>query len=398
MLAFIIAPFLIALLIFVFVRALKHIKIYNFKGMKLVEFIFGLILFGGLFCTLIGFLLPVSNNLKRLFTRLGYYWFGFILYFFIALGIALLVRFIIWLFTRKKSYDVTLARNFTAIFVILFTALMSVYGIDNAHKLRITDYEVTSNKQSSLDQMNIVLLADLHLGYNVGVEEMQDMVDKVNELNPDIVVLAGDIFDNEYEAIENPEEIVKILSGMKAKYGKFATYGNHDIQEKILMGFTFNWSKEAKAKVQADERMNKFVEDSGFIFLYDNFKQIGDSVYVYGRPDASKINFGNTSRIDASQITQNLDLNKTIICIDHEPGELNELAAAGVDLDLSGHTHNGQVWPGTLTINLFWDNAYGMKKIDNMTSIVTSGVGLFGVNMRTGCYPEIVNIKLKFKK
>lgn len=398
MLAFIIAPFLIALLIFVFVRALKHIKIYNFKGMKLVEFIFGLILFGGLFCTLIGFLLPVSNNLKRLFTRLGYYWFGFILYFFIALGIALLVRFIIWSFTRKKSYDVTLARNFTAIFVILFTALMSIYGIDNAHKLRITDYEVTSNKQSSLDQMNIVLLADLHLGYNVGVEEMQDMVDKVNELNPDIVVLAGDIFDNEYEAIENPEEIVKILSGMKAKYGKFATYGNHDIQEKILMGFTFNWSKEAKAKVQADERMNKFVEDSGFIFLYDSFKQIGDSVYVYGRPDASKINFGNTSRVDASQITQNLDLNKTIICIDHEPSELNELAAAGVDLDLSGHTHNGQVWPGTLTINLFWDNAYGMKKIDNMTSIVTSGVGLFGVNMRTGCYPEIVNIKLKFKK
>ena len=120
-------------------------------------------------------------------------------------------------------------------------------------------------------------------------------------------------------------------------------------------------------------------------------------MYIYGRPDGGKINFGNKERIAASDITKNLDKTKTIICVDHEPGELKELANAGVDIDLSGHTHNGQIWPGTLTIKLFWDNAYGLKKIDNMTSIVTSGVGLFGLNMRTGCFPEIVNINLKFK-
>ena len=73
-------------------------------------------------------------------------------------------------------------------------------------------------------------------------------------------------------------------------------------------------------------------------------------------------------------------------------------ADAGVDLDLSGHTHNGQFWPGTITINLAWDNAYGLLKVDNMTSIVTSGVGLFGLNMRTGCFPEIVNININFNK
>lgn len=398
MLAFIIAPFFVALLILVFVRSLKHIKIYHFKGLKVVEYLFGLLLFGGIFCVIAGFVLPISTPLKRTFTRIGYYWFGFILYFFVALGIALLCRTFVWLFARKRGYNTIIARNFTAFFIIIFTTLMSVYGIYNAHKLRITNYEIVSEKKSSIDNLNIVLVADLHLGYNVGVKEMEDMVNKINTLNPDVVVLAGDIFDNEYEAIEDPERISKLLHNINAKYGKYVTYGNHDIQEKILMGFTFEWSKEAKAKVQADERMNKFIENSGFKLLYDSYELIEDSVYIYGRPDMSKINLGNSTRLQPEEITKNLNKEKEIICIDHEPGQLEELANAGVDLDLSGHTHNGQVWPGTITINLAWKNAYGLKEINNMTSIVTSGVGLFGPNMRTGCYAEIVNINLRFKK
>ena len=397
MLAFIIAPFFVALLIFVFVRSLKHIEIYKIKGLKVVECLFGLLLFGGIFCIITGFVLPTDFSLKRIFTKIGFYWLGFILYFFVGLAIALICRLLIWLFSRNRGYNVKIARNFTTVFVIIFTTLMSTYGIYNAHKLRITNYEVVENKKSNIDELNVVLIADLHLGYNVGLDEMKDMVDKINSCNPDVVVLAGDIFDNEYDAIDNPEEIIKVLNTINTKYGKYATYGNHDIEEKILVGFTFDWSKQAKIKAMADERMNKFVEDAGFKFLYDSYDLIEDSVYIYGRPDASKINFGKDNRVSPSGLTRILDKSKTIICVDHEPGELQELAKAGVDIDLCGHTHNGQIWPGTITINLFWDNAYGLKKINDMTSIVTSGVGLFGVNMRTGCFPEIVNIKVKFE-
>lgn len=398
MLAFIIAPFFIALLIFIFIRAIRQINNYSFKGLKVVECLFGLLLFGGLCFVVVGFILPASMPLKRTFTQIGFYWFGFILYFFVGLIIALLCRHLIWLFLRKKEYNITLARNLTTIFVIVFTTIMSIYGIHNAHDLRITNYEVVSNKQSKIDELNVVLISDLHLGYNVGLTEVKDMVNKINSCNPDVVILAGDIFDNDYEAIENPSEIIKVLNTINTKYGKYATYGNHDIQGKILMGFTFNLTKEDKANVQADERMNNFVKDAGFSLLYDSYDLIEDSVYIYGRPDAHRINFGNKYRKDASDITTNLDKTKTIICVDHSPDELDELANAGVDIDLSGHTHNGQVWPGTITIDLFWDNAYGLKKINNMTSIVTSGVGLFGVNMRTGCFPEIVKINIKFNK
>lgn len=397
MLVFIIAPFFIALLIFTFLKALKYTDTNKNKYFKVAEVLFGLLLFGGLFCIIIGFLLPADISLKRTFTKLGFYWLGFILYFFIAIGISLLIRIIIWTFRKNKNYSVNLARKLTVIFTIVFTVLMSTYGIINAHKLRITNYEVSVDKNSNINELNVVLIADLHLGYNVGLNEMKDMANKINDLNPDVVILAGDIFDNEYNAIESPEEIAEVLNGINSKYGKYATFGNHDIEEKILVGFTFDWSKEAKENAQANDEMIKFIADSGFELLYDSYELIEDSVYIYGRPDQHKINLGNKDRKFVEDITLGLDTSKTIICVNHEPDELEGLAKAGVDIDLSGHTHNGQIWPGTISIDWLWENAYGLKRINNMTSIVTSGVGLFGVNMRTGCYPEIVNIKISFK-
>lgn len=396
MLAIIIAPFAVALLIFIFIRTINHFHQYYIKGYKVIDTVFALFLFGGIVSIILGFVIQNNYEYKRLFTKIGYFYVAVLLYICIGLAIALLIRELIWLLVNKrKEYNKSLARNITTIFVLAFTAFMMIYGINNAHDLRVTNYEIVSEKKSKLDELNIVLISDLHIGYNDGLKEMQDMVDTINNQNPDIVICAGDIFDNEYEAIENPEEMVKILSGINAKYGKYATYGNHDIQEKILLGFTFGSSKKEPA---ADERMVQFIKDSGFVELYDSYVMIED-IYIYGRPDSHRINFGNKTRLAASDITKNLDKNKYIICVDHEPGELEQLANTGVDLDLSGHTHNGQFWPGTISIKWFWKNAYGLKLINNkMTSIVTSGVGLFGFDIRTGCIPEIVNIQLKLKK
>lgn len=397
MIAFIIAPFFIALITFVVYRTIKHLRKYSGKWTEFILLAFSILLYGGIVAILVAFLLPASSVLKRLFSKIGFYWLGIILYFFIGLLMAVLARSTIWKIVKGKNYEVDKARNITIIFVVIFTCAMSIYGINNAHNLKITNYEVDIDKECNVDNLNIVLLADLHIGYNTGLVEIQDMVDKVNACNPDLVIIAGDIFDNEYEAIEEPEKMISILQSMNSKYGTYITYGNHDIQEKILVGFTFSWSKEDKTKVQADARMNDFIKRCGFKLLYDDYALIEDSIYIYGRPDKEKINFGNSERIEADNITKDLNKDYPIIVVDHEPAQLKQLAAAGVDLDLSGHTHNGQVWPGTITIDWLWDNAYGIKQIDNMTSIVTSGVGLFGPNMRTGCYAEICNINIKFK-
>ena len=116
-----------------------------------------------------------------------------------------------------------------------------------------------------VENLHIVLAADLHLGYNVGCYQMKKMVDKINRQEPDLVVIAGDIFDNEYEALDNPDRLASILRGIKSKYGVYACYGNHDIQEETLAGFTFGDKNEKKV---SDVRVDEFLEDADIRGFY----------------------------------------------------------------------------------------------------------------------------------
>lgn len=402
MIALFIAPLYFGLLIILLIKSIKY-----FKNRKKVVFTFFTIMsFIVLILTpltiVIGFLLP-TGTAKRIFTSVGNYWLGISLYMLIAVGICDLIRLILKIVLKDKYMSIDkMCKKISNVIVVLFTLMMSIYGISNAHNLQISKYDIETDKISAVQDINVVLISDLHLGYNVGTKEMINMVDKINSLNPDVVVMAGDLFDNEYEALDNPEELATILSGIKSKYGNYAVYGNHDIQEKILCGFTFSWGKN-KGEVVSTKEMDEFVTKSGFTFLYDDYIKINDEngetvAYIYGRPDYEKPNFGNSTRKEPKYITKEINNDNYIICVDHEPRELNELAEAGVDLDLNGHTHNGQVWPGTYTINLFWDNAYGLKYYGDMADIVTSGVGLFGPNMRTGCKAEIAEIFIHFNK
>ena len=97
-----------------------------------------------------------------------------------------------------------------------------------------------------------------------------------------------------------------------------------------------------------------------------------------------------------AELVERLDTDKPILVLDHQQRELEELAASGVDVDLCGHTHDGQMFPGNLTVRLFWENACGCLRVGSMHSIVTSGVGLFGPNMRVATRAEICPITIRF--
>ncbi len=102
-------------------------------------------------------------------------------------------------------------------------------------------------------------------------------------------------------------------------------------------------------------------------------------------------------RKSAKEVTDGMDQEKPIIVLDHEPKELEELSEAGVDLDLSGHTHDGQMFPGNLVTRLMWENSYGYLKKGDMHNIVTSGVGVFGPYMRVGTKAEICVVNVQFQ-
>ena len=378
------------LLIFIFYKQVRYINKY-FRGSKLLIALSAIYLLISPLSIPAAFFSPRGTLLRRILSNIGNYWIGFNLHFVLAMGVCFLIRLIVKL-VKKDKYNLRLAQKITNVAVVSFTILMSVYGIVNAQNLKVTTYDVTVDKSSKQDELNVVLIADLHLGYSVGVKQMERMVNKINELQPDVVVVAGDIFDNEFSAIYNPVRLAEILRGINSKYGVYAVYGNHDIEEDILCGFTF--SDDDVTQVTSIKEMDDFIENCGFTFLYDEAILINDDFYIYGRPDEERPNFGNDSRLEAEKITEGLDLSKLIICVDHEPHDQKKLSAAGVDVDLNGHTHAGQLFPGNIIINFFWDIAYGYKNFDGMHNIVTSGVGLFGPNMRTFTKAEIAQVKI----
>lgn len=343
----------------------------------------------------VGFFLP-SGGVKRFFVKIGNYWLGVLLYTILVVGAADVIHVLL---KRSKKINQEKLRSFkvfvaSGIICAVGIAVLSIWGMVNAGNIRTTKYEaVIDKKVGNLKQMKVVMAADLHMGYNIGCEHIQKMVEKINAQEPDLVVFAGDIFDNEYEALEDPKKLIDILKGIKSKYGVYACYGNHDIKEKILAGFTFGGSQ----KKESDIRMDEFLKEAGITLLRDESVLIGDSVYLYGRPDRQRPGRDIKTRKTPEEITAGMDLSKPVFVIDHQPKELQELADAGVDLDLCGHTHDGQVWPGNLTIRLMWENACGYLKKGDMHNIVTSGVGIFGPNMRVGTIAEICSVTVKFK-
>lgn len=344
----------------------------------------------------VGFFLP-PGPVKRFFVKIGNYWLGVLCYTILVVGAADILHVIL---KRIKRINQEKLRSFkvfiiSGILCAVGIAALSIWGIVNAGNIYTTRYKAVIAKDAGeIRRMKVVLAADLHMGYNIGCGQMRKMVEKINAENPDLVVFAGDIFDNEYEALEDPEELISILREIKSRYGIYACYGNHDIKEKILAGFTFGGSR----KKESDIRMDEFLEKAGITLLHDESAMVADCIYLYGRPDRQRPGRGIETRKTPEEITADMDLSKPVLVIDHQPKELKELADAGVDLDLCGHTHDGQMFPGNLTVRMMWENACGYKRKGNMHNIVTSGVGIFGPNMRVGTISEICSIDVVFEK
>jgi len=198
-----------------------------------------------------------------------------------------------------------------------------------------------------------------------------------------------DIFDSDMDAVREPEKIIQALKGLHCQYGIYGVCGNHDVEEKIIAGFSASPKKDAFR----DPRMTSFLAAAGITILDDQIVSLdGGNFYLAGRKDGIKAGDGTKNRKSIPQLLSGIDEKAPLIVIEHEPNELAALAQRGADLVLSGHTHGGQMFPITLVTGLFWQNPYGMIEQNGMTSIVTSGVGTYGPPIRVGTNSEVVEI------
>lgn len=341
----------------------------------------------------IAFLLPKSA-VAIVIRRISTYWIGIMLYSLLYVVLFDLLRLIAKHTKLKNTLLFSRGSVISIGSVVVACAVATcLYGIFNARNIKVNEYSVTVNKSCGSDKhLKAVLVADLHMGYAIGVDHITSMVEKINQQDADIVIIAGDIFDNSYDGMDDPEGIKAQLKSIKSKYGVYAVYGNHDIDEKILMGFTFDWG----GKQLHNEKMTNFMKECNIKLINDESVLINDEFYLVGRRDTDKPGTEDGTRAEISELTKDLDKTKPIFVLSHEPDELQKTADAGADIDFSGHTHDGQLFPGNLTIGLFWENPCGMIKKDNMYSIVTSGVGVYGTFMRVGTDAEICSVDIDF--
>ena len=249
-----------------------------------------------------------------------------------------------------------------------------VYALERASKAGVPGIVVARKSYAAPEEYDAALLAALR------------------EHRIDVVVLAGDVFDNEYAAVYQPEKIAALLRGIRSRFGVYACWGNHDVSERLLAGFSFT----AENPAAEDEAYRAFFQNAGVQLLEDESVLVENAFYLVGRQDPQRQEKLGQSRLSPAQLLAGLDAEKPVFVIDHQPRQLEELAAAGADLALSGHTHNGQMFPGNLLIRLAWKNPAGILQVGDMTSCVTQGAGVWGPAMRVGTDSEVMLLHVRF--
>ena len=355
----------------------------------------------GLYCIFastifFGVFLPRSS-IQVTIHRISNVWLGFFIYLLFFMIIGDIIVFVLKRMDKKKNIPILHKLYGAFIIGIAVTAAstgFSVYGTIHARQMTTRSYDIRVDKHvDDISSLNVVLVADLHLGYSICCSDMEKMVDRINALNPDVVIYAGDIFDNDYDALDDPERLVEIMRNVSAAYGSYAVFGNHDVTETLVGGF----STASRTKAFRDPRMETFLEQAGINIMLDEVTTIADGkINLIGRLDGEKAGDGTSNRKDLSELVKRCDMSKPVIVINHEPDKLHETAAMGVDVMLSGHTHAGQFFPLTIIQPLAWENYWGIKKIDNMYSVVTSGVGLYGPAMRVATDSEVMSVRINF--
>ena len=292
-------------------------------------------------------LLPVLGaflpkcSFKYFCMRWGNVWLGFFMYYSALILFLTLVGLVV---SKVKKDKEKRPLRFVMLTSFVIASVLFAYGIIHARSPKVVRYDVSINKQTEgIKQLKVVLIADLHLSVNSDIKLTEKMVELVNAENPDVVVVAGDIFTSNIEGLKAPDKYAEALSHMKAKYGVYAVYGNHDVDEDLFSGFAISPVSEAFRTPEIE----KFFEDAGFTVLYDETVSLADGeVNLVGRIDGEKAGDGTRNRADAKTVLSDVDKTKPVIVLQHEPVEFKDLSDNGADLVLCGHTHNGQVFPG----------------------------------------------------
>jgi uncharacterized protein len=320
------------------------------------------------------------NWFSSMFIWIGSFWLGAMLYLFLFVLLIDVINTFNFFFhfypdSIYSGYGKT--KLYVSVIVVSIVALILFVGFINANIIRIKKLELVINKYAyNLKEINIAVASDIHLGTIISSKHLEKIVNEMNNLKADIVLLPGDVVDEDITPVIK-NNLGEILRKIKSKYGVYAVTGNHEY-------------------IGGVDRAYKYLTEHGIIILRDEYVKIDDSLYIAGREDRAINQFTGKKRKPLSDILNGTDKNLPVILMDHQPSKLDEAAQCGIDLQLSGHTHHGQLLPLNYITKKVYELSWGYKKKGNTHYYVSCGVGTWGPPVRLGNRPEIVNIKLKF--
>jgi predicted MPP superfamily phosphohydrolase len=323
--------------------------------------------------------------------RVGSYWMAVFIYLLLLLPLFDLLRLGLFLFHRN-----TLTPRFTAFGIgaaLCVCFIIITYGAFHARSIRTVQYAIRLEGRG--DGLRAVLISDLHIGSGVGKKHIAKVVNVINKAEPDIVFIAGDIFDGNLETVRDLPGIAEELRRIRQPLGVYACLGNHDVDRMFSSGV-------------GTERIEAFLREAGITLLKDDAAAIRDNVYIAGRKDARPIGM-NARRKTAAELRAAVfevaapagnETPRTLIVLDHQPTQFAEIEAAGAGLVLCGHTHRGQLFPANLITKRMYRKMgaahYGYWRGSTMQAVITSGAGYWGPPLRVGTNSEVAVIDVTF--
>lgn len=366
---------------FTLIYSLLHLYFY----IKIAAFVFspvlrvviwGIILFFIVLPLLSALLSLRYSSWIKISSYFAYCWLAFI-FLFTVIALSLDVyRLIIYLCSHLVNKNL----NFlvpTNLYLFLVPTLLSIaiciYGFFSAQNIQIKTITITSPKILPNEQLRIVQLSDLHLSPIMNEKRIKSIIELIKQANPDLIVSTGDLIDSSY--ISNHEELTKLLKTLNPPLGKYAVTGNHEFYAGLPKALAFT-------------------EQAGFTMLRQENVKVNNAITLVGVDEPTAIQYHWLSRIPEHEILQALDHKQFIILLKHYP-KVNSNSISLFDLQLSGHTHHGQIFPFELLVRLFFP--YEAGKLYSLSSgnlYISNGTGTWGPPIRFLAPPEITIFNL----
>ena len=310
-------------------------------------------------------------------TVVGSFWLGVMLYSVLTLAFIDLLRVINHYFNAFPQFidsNPVTAGRILFICAFLLVSVIMAFGFFSARNVKITQIDIPLKKLSlKHNALKIVQISDVHLGTIIHKERLIEIVEKANALNPDLVLITGDLVD---ENVAKLEDMVDPLSKIKSRLGVYAVTGNHEFYAGV-------------------DQAVRFMEQAGVCVLRNRYVTIDSTLNLVGLDYMTEEQQLGRINPPLEEIMKGMDKSLPTILMYHTPIRLKKAEAAGIDLQLSGHTHKGQLFPFNLITKLVYTVDSGYARIGKMQIYVSNGVGTWGPPLRVGAPPEIVQIILQ---